>query len=85
MVVVFNPRPEPCIEAIQRKRLLAVEVGEELLADGTEPSFHLSAPLRLVGWCVNDQDAERCRNAGEKPASIDLAIVDVQAAGQTPC
>jgi hypothetical protein len=62
-VVDVEPRPQALVQLLQRERLLAVQVVQELFPARAEEALDFSASLRLIRRGVHDEHAHRCRDS----------------------
>jgi hypothetical protein len=84
VIGVVDPGPEAGVEVLQGKQQFRGEIAQELISHAAEKSFDFAAPLGLIGGRMDDEDADRCGNAGQLLRAIDLGIVDVEADGHAP-
>ena len=79
MIDVFYPCPQPFVEIVQRQRLLAIQVGEELFPHRPKIAFDFSSALGLIRRGMHDEDAHRGGDARQLLAAINLGVVQVEA------
>ena len=79
VIGIVDPGPQALVEILQGERLLAIQVGQKLLADGTEVALDFSAPFRLIGRRVHHQDADGRGDARQLLAAIDLGVIHIKA------
>src|SRR5580700_5666803 len=72
VVGIVDPGPQALVEILQRERLLALQVGQELLAYGAEVAFDFSASFGLIRRRVDHQDAYGSGDARQLLAAINL-------------
>jgi hypothetical protein len=63
VIGAFDPGPEPFVQLVQRKQGFGIEVGKELLAQCPETALDFSTALGLIRSRMDDERAERGRDA----------------------
>jgi hypothetical protein len=63
VIDAFDPDLEPVVQLIERERAFGIQIGDELLPDGAEAAFNLATALGLIRTRMNNEDAERGRDA----------------------
>ena len=76
-----EPVPQALVELLERQQDFGIEVGQKLLAHGTEEAFDLAAAFGLIGRRVHDEDADGSGDARQLRRAIDLGVVHVEAGG----